>query len=191
MVTHYQRAAWFVTVLVTLVAFGFVIPQLPAWGDESIALEADTKVGLATASVVIPGGWELDIAASSQQTPVASKDGVEVTIADAVWLGNTSGLLANVSQLLFDGDAIVPEVDTDADGAEEPESAREAWRLRPMADAPQDAPVWVDVIRDGEGVVLVVVRGDGADAKALSDEIDAVAESVHLDLSSIDVEVRA
>ena len=146
---------------------------------------------MATASVVIPAGWELDIAASSQQTPVASRDDVEVTIADAVWLGDSSGLLSNVSQLLFDGDAVVPEVSTEAADADEAEPARNVWQLSPMARAAQDAPVRVIVIRDGEGVVLVVVRGDVTDAAALSDQIDAMAESVRLDLSTIDMEVRA
>ncbi|WP_291379900.1 hypothetical protein [Demequina sp.] len=188
--TQYQRAAWFAAVLVTLVAFGVLIPQFPSWGDESIALEVDTEVGMATASVVVPAGWDLDIAASSQQTPVASKSGIEVTVADAVWLGDSQDLLASVSRLLFDGDAILPEIPPEPVEAEEG-ATREVWRLTPKADAAPDLPVRVDVIRDAEGVVLVVVRGEAAQVNALSEQLDSIVESVHLDLSPIDVEVSS
>ncbi|MCB2413342.1 hypothetical protein LGT39_10850 [Demequina sp. TTPB684] len=189
--TQSQRAAWFFTVLVTLVAFGLVVPQLPALGDQTRTLDADTEVGMATGSVVIPARWEVDIAATSQQTPVASMGGVEVTIADAAWLGGSSGLLDNVARLLFDGDAVVPEIDTDDADAEGGEPSREVWQLTPSADAADDAPVWVDVVREGEGVALVVVRGDAAEAEVLTEQIDEIRDSITLDLSTVDVEVAA
>ncbi len=189
--TQFQRASWLAVLLVTLVAFGLIIPQLPALGDESIALSADTPVGMATAAVTIPAGWDLNIAASSQQIPVASRDGVEVTTSDGLWFGETSDLLANVARLLFDGDAVIPDVAARADAPADGASAREVWHLTPTDAASQDAPVRVDVIRDGQGVVLVAARGSAGDVAALSDAIDAISDSVQLDLSGLDVEVSA
>ena len=193
--TQFQRASWLAVLLVTLVAFGLMIPRLPALFDESIALNADTEVGMATASVTIPAGWDLDIAASSQQIPVASRAGVEITTTDAVWLGDTSDLLANVARLLFDGDAVIPDVaakaDAQADAPAGGASAREVWQLTPTVAASQAAPVRVDVIRDGEGVVLVTARGAANDVAALSDAIDAISDSVQLDLSGFDVQASA
>ncbi len=188
--THFQRASWFALLLVTLVAFGLIIPRLPALGDESMALGVDTEVGMATAAVTIPAGWDLDIAASSQRVPVASRDGVEVTTTDAVWLGKTSNLLGNVADLLFDGDAVIPDVAAKADASADGASSREMWRLTPTDAASPGAPVRVDVIRDGQGVVLVVARGTANDVAALSDAIDAIAASVQLDLSGLDVQAR-
>ena len=185
--TQFQRASWLAVLLVTLVAFGLIIPRLPALGDESMTLTADTEVGMATAAVTIPAGWDLDIAASSQQMPVASRDGVEVTTTDAVWLGETSDLLANVADLLFDGDAVIPDVAAQADASPDGASSREVWRLNPSEAAGQDAPVRVDVIRDGQGVVLVVARGAASDVNAQSDAIDGITASVELDLSGLDV----
>ena len=193
--TQFQRASWLAVLLVTLVAFGLLIPRLPALGDESIKLTADTEVGMATATVTIPAGWDLDIAASSQQIPVASRDGVEVTTTDAVWLGESSDLLRNVATLLFDGAALVdgaaviPDVVARADAPAGGDSSREVWRLTPTEAADQDAPVRVDVIREGQGVVLVAARGATNDVSALSDAIDAISASVELDLSGLDVQV--
>ncbi len=188
--TQFQRALWLAVLLVTLVAFGLIIPRLPAWGDESIVLTTDTEVGMATASVTIPAGWDLDIAASSQRVPVASRDGVEVTTTDAVWFGDTSDLLGNVAELLFDGDTVIPDVAAKVDAPADGDSAREVWQLAPTEAASQGAPVRVDVIRDGQGVVLVVARGAADDVTALSDTIDSISDSVKLDLSGFDVEVN-
>jgi len=188
-VTQFQRAAWLAVLLVTLVAFGLMIPRLPALFDESIALNADSEVGMATATVTIPAGWDLDIAASSLQTPVASHDGVEVTTTDGVWLGDTSDLLENVAQLLFDGDAVIPDTATQPDAPVDGTDAREVWQLAPTAAASGNAPARVDVIRDGQGVVLVAARGTADDVTALSDVIDAISDSVQLDLSGLDVDV--
>ena len=195
--TQFQRASWISVLLVTLVAFGLIIPRLPAFGDESMTLTSDTEVGMATAVVTIPAGWDLDIAASSQQLPVASRDGVEVTTTDAVWLGETSDLLGNVADLLFDGDAVIPDgaaipdVAARADASPDGAASLEVWRLTPSEAAGQDAPVRVDVIRDGQGVVLVVARGAASDVNAQSDAIDAITASVELDLSGLDVRASA
>lgn len=183
--TRFQRAAWLAVLLVTLVAFGVIIPQFPAWGDETIALSADTEVGMATASVTIPAGWDLDIAASSQRQPLASRDGVRVSITDAVWLGDTADLLTHVSRLIFDGDAAIPE--SPADGG----TSREVWRLAPAAGAGEGVPARVDVIRDGQGVVLVIARGTAAAVAAQSEDIDAMSDSVQLDLTTLTVEVSS
>lgn len=190
-VTQFQRASWLAALLVTLVAFGLVFPRLPASGDQAVALSVDTEVGLATASVVIPAGWSLDIAASSQRTPVASRDNVEVTTTDAVWLGDTADLLVNVSRLLFDGQAVIPDDASRADPATGGASSREVWQLTPAADASPHAPVRVDVIREGQGVVLVTARGPVSVVAAASDDIDAMSDSVQLDLSTLDIEARA
>lgn len=189
--THYQRAAWLAALLVTLVAFGLLVPRLPALGAESIMLSSDTEVGLATASVTIPAGWELEIEATSQRTPVALRDGVEVTVSDAVWLGDSDDLLAHVSQLMFDGEARLPHTsDTadDSDDSEDSKDSRELWHLEPNEAAAAGAPVRVDVIRDGEGVVLVIARGTEREVSAQSDAIDAILDSVHLELSELNVE---
>lgn len=185
--TRFQRASWLAVLLVTLVAFGLMIPRLPAWGDDSKTLEVDTEVGMATAAVTIPAGWALDIAAASQQIPVASRNGVEVTIMDAVWLGDSSDLLGNVADLLFDGDAVIPDVTAQADAPAGGTPLREVWQLAATPAASDDAPVRVDVIRDGQGVVLVAARGAESDVTALSDAIDAMSDSVQLDLSALDV----
>jgi hypothetical protein len=179
-----------------LVAFGLIIPRLPALGDASMALDADTEVGMATASVTIPAGWDLDIAASSQQQPTASRDGVDVTTTDAVWLGESSDLLGNVAQLLFDGEAVIPDSAAQSDGPADGDPAdgdspREVWQLTPTGTADNDAPVRVDVIRDGQGVVLVVARGTPEAVAAQSDAIDAISDSVRLDLSGLDVQANA
>lgn len=187
--THYQRAAWLAALLVTLVAFGLLIPRLPDLGAESITLASDTEVGMATASVTIPASWDVDIAASSRRTPVASHAGVEVRVSDAVWLGSDEDLLTHVAELLFDGNARVPDVSNSSDGSGDSESTRELWHLRPNEAAGDDAPERVDVVRDGEGVVLVVARGAEGDVKAQSDAIDAITDSVQLDLSGLNVEV--
>jgi hypothetical protein len=205
-VTQIQRASWLAVLLVTLVAFGLIVPRLPALGDASMALDADTEVGMATASVTIPAGWDLDIAASSQQQPTASRDGVDVTTTDAVWLGESSDLLGNVAQLLFDGEAVIPDSAAQSDGpadgdsadgdsadgdSADGDSAREVWQLTPTGTADHDAPVRVDVIRDGQGVVLVVARGTPESVAAQSDAIDAISDSVRLDLSALDVQANA
>ena len=145
---------------------------------------------MATASVVIPAGWDLDIAASSQRRPVASRGAVEVSTTDAVWLGDTAALLANVSRLLFDGEAVIPDVASQADAPAGDASSRDVWQLTPSEAAGHDAPVRVDVIREGQGVVLVTARGPASDVTAASDAIDAISDSVQLDLSTLDLEVR-
>jgi hypothetical protein len=195
-VTQIQRASWLAVLLVTLVAFGLIIPRLPALGDASMALDADTEVGMATASVTIPAGWDLDIAASSQQQPTASRDGVDVTTTDAVWLGESSDLLGNVAELLFDGEAVIPDSAAQSDGpgdgdSGDGDSPRELWQLTPTGTADHDVPVRVDVIRDGQGVVLVVARGTPEAVAAQSDAIDAISDSVQLDLSGLDVQANA
>lgn len=143
---------------------------------------------MATGSVTIPAGWELDIAASSLRTPSASHGGVDVTVSDAVWLGDSDDLLSHVSGLLFDGNALVPDASDppDAGGAEE--SSRQVWQLFPTQDAAEGAPVRVDVIREGEGVVLVVARGAPSDVDAQSEAIDAISGSVQLDLAGLNLE---
>lgn len=151
-------------------------------------LSSDTEVGLATASVTIPAGWELDISSSSLRTPAASRGGVDVTVSDAVWLGDSDKLLTQVSALLFDGDADVPVVSDDAEGSEGSDSSRELWHLAPSEAGAEGVPARVDVIREGEGVVLVVARGAQSDVEAQSEAIDAISDSVQLDLASLNVE---
>jgi len=190
-VTHPQRAAWLAVLLVTLVAYGFLIPRLPALGDDSLALQADTSVGMATASVTIPAGWDLDIEASSQQAPRASLGEVNVSVSDAVWLGDSADLLANVSTLYFDGNAVLPDTAEGDDSSAQDEAARQQWQLTPNDQASADAPVRVDVVRSAQSVVVVAARGPASDVAAQSATIDAIVDSVDLQAGVIDVEAGA
>ncbi len=62
--------------------------------------------------------------------------GVEVSVSDAVWLGDSADLLTNVSPLFFDGDASIPDV-ADSDGrlGRTPSPTRELWQLTPTRAA--------------------------------------------------------
>jgi hypothetical protein len=186
MVTRFQRASWLVGALVTLVMFGLIVPLLPALGPDSRHLDVDTTVGLATASVTIPAGWDLDIAAASQSRPVAALGDVEVSVVDAVWLGTSQRLVDNASSLVFSTSPAVPEIPDDADGAD-----REEWLVVAAADAEDDDPRQMTVIRNAESVVLVIVRGPAADVEAAIDAIDAIVASVELAGPAVDVEARS
>lgn len=189
--THHQRAAWLAVLLVTLVVCGFLIPQLPGLGDDTIALQTDTRVGMATASVTIPAGWNLDIEASSQQVPRASLGDVTVSATDAVWLGDSADLLANVSSLYFDGDAILPDTTDAAGSSTQDKAARAQWQLTPNDQASAAAPARVDVVRSAESVVVVVVRGPASDVAAHASVIDTIVDSVDLQAGVLDVEAGA
>ena len=54
MVTLFQRAFWFVFVIVALVAFAVAIPRLPSLGPDTRHLLVDTPVELTAASVTLP-----------------------------------------------------------------------------------------------------------------------------------------
>lgn len=186
MVTRFKRASWLIAALVTMVSFGLVVPLLPSLGPDTRHLDDDTRVGLATATVTIPAGWDLDIAAASQSRPVAILGGVEVSVVDAVWLGASRRLVDNASSLVFSTPPVLPEIPEEADGTE-----REEWLVLPGADADDTDPRQVTVVRDAESVVLVIVRGPAAEVDAAAEAIDAIVASVELAGPEVDVEARS
>ena|GEM_PF-1516093 len=187
MVTRFQRASWLVAAVVTLVAFGLAVPALASRGPETVHLGSDTEYSLATATVEIPSGWDVDIAAASQRQPVATLGAVRVSVSDAVWLGASHRLIENTAGLVFSQDPVLPDVPETADG-----SAREEWEIVPAAGAPESDPRRVVVIRSEVSVVLVVVRGPAADVARATTAIDAVIASVSIpEGPSFDVEAAA
>ena len=84
---------------------------------------------------------------------------------------------------------MIPDVAAQADAPADGAASREVWKLTPTEAASQDAPVRVDVIRDGQGVVLIAARGAADAVAALSDDINSISDSVQLDLSGLDVDL--
>ena len=182
MVTLFQRAFWFALTLVTLVAFAVAIPRLPSLGPDTRHLLEETPVQLTAASVTLPAGWDLDIAAASHGQPVASFGEVRVGVSDAVWLGASDRLVEHVESLTFSAGARLPDVPADADGTE-----AEQWRIVPRSDATTGDPRVVYVLRRDTAVVLVVVSGPATDVAAASGAIDAIVASVTIDGFALDV----
>ena len=180
--TRFQRASWLGVVLVTLVACAAVVPLAPTLGPTTIFLSDDTVLDLASASLTMPAGWDVDIAASSLRSPTATRQGVEVSATDAIWLGDSDSLLAKVNDLVFDGQGAVPGVPDGARGAE-----AERWRIVAGSSADSAAPARVDVVREGQSVVLLVVRGEASDVERLGAELDAIVASVEVFAPSFDV----
>jgi hypothetical protein len=185
-VTRFQRAFWLAATLVTLVAFGVLVPRLPDGGPDTRRLGEDTTVGLATATVQIPSGWDLDIEATSLRQPLAIKGDVRVAVTDAVWLGASRGLVENAAGLVFSAPPLLPTIPDDASGTD-----REEWLVLAGPDASADDPRSMTVIRSAESVVLVVVRGPQEDVESVADEIDAIIASVELAGPAVDVEAGA
>lgn len=176
MVNRFQRALWLIVVSVTLVAFGVAIPLLPSLGPDTRHLTADDTMQLATATVTLPAGWDVNIASAAQGQPVASLGGVEIAISDAVWLGTSSRLVANAADLVYSQPAELPDVPAQADG-----SGGEKWQILPGANALSGDPRRVVVLRQDSSVVLVVVRGSEAAVEAAAATIDSVVASVAFD----------
>ncbi len=173
MVNRFQRALWLAVVVVTLVAFGFAIPLLPAAGPDSRQLAADDVMELVTGTVTLPAGWDVDIASASQRQPVATRGNVQIGIVDAVWLGASSRLVSHAADVVFSQPPLLPDVPTTANG-----TASEAWQILPARDAPSGDPRRVIVLRRDTSVILVIVRGPAADVAAVAETIDAVVASV-------------
>ena len=173
MVNRFQRALWLAVVVVTLVAFGLAIPLLPSFGPDSRQLTADDVMELATATVTLPAGWDVDVASASQRQPVATLGNVQIGIVDAVWLGASNRLVTHAADLVFSQPPLLPDVPATADG-----TGSEEWQILPARDAPSDDPRSVIVLRRDTSVLLVIVRGPDADVAAVADTIDAVVASV-------------
>lgn len=173
MVNRFQRALWFAVVVVTLVAFGFAIPMLPSLGADTRHLTSDVVLELATASVTLPAGWDVDIASSSQRQPVATRGDVQVDVVDAVWLGASSGLVAHAAELVFSGRPTLPDVPAGAAG-----KTNEQWRIVAGEASPSSDPRQVVVLRRDTSVVLVIVRGPDAQVAEAADAIEAIVSSV-------------
>jgi hypothetical protein len=176
MVNRFQRVLWLVVVTVTLVAFGVAIPLLPSLGPDTRYLSSEHSMQLATATVTLPAGWDVNIASASQDQPVASKGNVTIGITDAVWLGKSSQLVANAADLVYSQPPVLPDIPAAADG-----TGGEQWQIVPGPDAPSDEPRRVVVLRQDTSVVLVIVRGPAADVAAEAGTIDSVVASVTFD----------
>ncbi len=163
-----------------------VAPMIASAGPSARALGEDTTFDLATASVTFPAGWSVDIADASTSRPSASLGDVTVATADAVWFGTSARLLEHAADLAFASSAVLPEVPAEAKGTE-----REEWTLTPAADAPESDPARVVVVRQEEGVVLVIVRGPADAVAAQQEAIDAIVASVSLNAVQLDVDVAA
>lgn len=182
MVNRFQRALWPAVIVVTLVAFGFILPLLASLGPVTRHLAADDSIGLTVATVTLPAGWDVDIASASQGQAVATLGNVDIGVTDAVWLGASSRLVEHVADLVFSQPPAMPDIPATADG-----TGSEKWELRPGPDAPRDDPQLVVVLRSETSVVLVVVRGPSADVAALARTIDSVVTSVSFDGFTPDV----
>ncbi len=173
MVNRIQRALWLAVVVVTLVAFGFVIPILPSLGPDSKLLTSDDAMELTMASVTIPAGWDVDIASASQGRPVATKGNVQFGVADALWLGASDRLVERVADMVFSHSTTLPDIPADANG-----QGDEQWEIVSDEDGDGRDPQRVIVLRRDTAVVLVVVRGPKADVAAVEDAIDSIVASV-------------
>lgn len=131
---------------------------------------------LATATVKLPAGWDVNIASASQGQPVVSKGNVTIGITDAVWLGKSSRLVANAADLVYSQPPVLPDIPAAADG-----TGGEKWQIVPTPDAPSGEPRRLVVLRQDTSVVLVIVRGPDADVAAVADTIDSVVASVTFD----------
>lgn len=176
MVNRFQRALWLAVVVVTLVAFGVAIPLLPSLGPDTRHLAADATIHLATATVTLPAGWDVNIASASQGQPVADLGDVEIAISDAVWLGASSRLVAHAADLAYSRPPVLPDVPAQADG-----TGGEKWQILPAPGAPSGDPRRVVVLRRDSSVVIVVVRGPDAAVAAAAGTIDSVVASVAFD----------
>lgn len=183
--TRTQRVSWLLVVLTTAVLSAFVAPLAPSLSASSRTLDGDTVLALNTATVTLPAGWDIDIAAASQSQPSASLGDVDVNIADALWLGSSERLLDNVADLTFSSPPLIPAVPDGANGAK-----REVWTIA-TSDVSSDDPQRVVVVRQEENVVLVVVRGPADEVEALGGALDAIVASVSLAGVSLDVDVTA
>src|SRR5690554_364519 len=148
------------------------------------------RVGTTYGEVTLPGGWDLDIAAASQSSPVIRKRDITIGVTDGVWFEGSAALLENIADLIYDTPATLPPapdddglfsaiMDPTGEAAEEYEPTRDVYRITAGLNAGADEPRFVDVVRYGESVMLVVVRGE-ADAvaremKTVRDIVDSIS----------------
>ena len=187
--TRLNRASLVGATLVTLVVFGLVIPIVADQGPSTQRLSEDTVVGTTYGEVTLPAGWDLDIAAAASSSPVVRKRDVTIGVGDGVWFEGSAGLLENISELIYDTPAILPPAPDDdglfsglsdplSEGAEEYEPVRQEFRITAGINAGADEPHFVDVVRYGESVIFVVVRGDADAVKRELDTVRAIVDSV-------------
>jgi hypothetical protein len=188
-VTRLSRASLVGATIATLSVFGLVIPLLANQGPATQRLTEDTVVGTTYGEVTLPAGWDLDIAAAASSSPVVSKRDITIGVGDGVWFEGSAGLLENIADLIYDTPASIPPAPDD-DGpfsnlsgsfTEEPdeyEPFRQVFRISAGINASSDEPRFVDVVRYGESVIFVVVRGDDEGVARELDTVRAIVDSV-------------
>ncbi len=164
-------------------------------------LATDTVVGTTYGYVTLPAGWNLDLAASAQLQPTITQGAVSVVVSDGVWLEGSASLVRHIGDLVYDGGFTVPDDVPDDDGlltgltdlsAVEADletslaaPERQDFRITAAADAAPGDPLWIDVIRYGELITVVVVRGPQPEVAQRVDAIQAIGDSLVIDASEL------
>ena len=199
--TRFQRASGLVILLVTLVAFGFGLPALSAQGPATRTLATDTVVGTAYGYVTLPAGWDLDLASAALVQPTITQGDVSVVVSDGVWLEGSASLLGNIGSMVYDGGFSVPDDVPDDDGllaglkdlsaieadlqADLVAPDRQDFRITADETSAEGDPLWIDVIRYGELITVVVVRGPQSEVSQHVDQIQAIGDSLVIDAIEI------
>ncbi len=184
-----KRAALLGATVVTLVVFGLVFPLVAEQGPATERLDESTVVGTTYGEVTLPAGWDLDIAAAASSTPVIRKRDVTIGVSDGVWFEGSARLLENIAALIYETPADLPPAPDDdgllititdpaSEAAQNYEPTRAEFRINAGPDASGDEPQFIDVVRYGESVILVVVRGDGDAVAREADTIRDIVQSV-------------
>lgn len=187
--TRLNRASLVGATFVTLVVFGLVIPTVAEQGPSTQRLSEDTVVGTVYGEVTLPAGWDLDIAAAASSSPVVRKRDVTIGVGDGVWFEGSAGLLENIAELIYDTPPVIPPAPDDdglfsgladplSDSADEYEPTRDVFRITAGVNAGPDEPHFVDVVRYGESVIFIVVRGDVDGVERELDTVRAIVDSV-------------
>lgn len=179
-----RRRLWLaIIVMVSIGAFAVVIPMAPSLGPDTREIPAAERFTMTFASVTVPAGWDMDIAAAVDNQAVLSKGGVRIGVSDAIWLGESDTLVRNVSHYLFDGKAQLPDVPQESLGEK-----RETWTITPTDDAADGAPLRVIVVRQDQSVVLVQVKGTPDAVAEAQQTIDEIVASSAFEAPGLDVE---
>lgn|GEM_PF-1709829 len=187
--TRLKRAGLVGVALTTLVVFGLLIPLVADQGPTTQRLTADTVIGTTYGAATLPAGWDLNIAAAASSSPVVTKGDVTIGVGDGVWFEGSAGLLENIADLIYNTPAILPPAPEDdgpfsnlagsvTEDPEEYEPVRQVFRISAGLNAASSEPRFIDVVRYGESVIYVIVRGDDAAVARELDTVQAIVDSV-------------